>query len=599
MGTIIFQSLLVIAFFAIHSLVPAQSTPRVWAGGAETLFLAGDGIFHRMGQNIDGKLGLGDKHSRYLPVSSPAMAQVGAVGIGSRSIRVAKSDGTLWVAGFHYVNPGVSGLTSLHFTQAETSTDWAMVGEGDGHTVAIKNDGSLWAWGVGAAGQLGLGSTSNVSAPTRVGTWGDWTSLSVRNSVNYALRADGTMWRWGSLHGVAPTQFGSGGVWRSVAICDFHGLGIQSDGSLWAWGQNTYGQLGRGNKTDSTIPVRVGTANNWVRAAAGKYFSLGLRADGSLWAWGANFSGQLGDGSTSERTTPVQVMAGTTWAAVAAGDDHAVALRSDQAVFTWGSNAYGQLGRTGANATSPVMVDLISRPDVAVTIPPVDQFILDGASHNFPYTAVGQPLVFSATLLNLGSSPLSITDITLDGAFAHDIALPLQILPSGRQDFRITSTAANGGNFSAPLTIVTNDPDEANFDITFRSRVFADNVDTDNDGLSDAAEWHLSGFGFQWNVPNPNLLEILVNEGHRAGVHTESNFLKGDARSATGKRAPASGMATIRLRLEQGADLNSLEPTAMQDVLITPEGKLQIPVGTPGTTGFFRFALESLPAPAP
>ncbi|WP_295612432.1 hypothetical protein [uncultured Lamprocystis sp.] len=131
------------------------------------------------------------------------------------------------------------------------------------HSMAIKTDGNLWAWGWNSHGQLGDDTTTDRSTPVQV------------------------------LTGVA-----------AVAAGEAHTLAIKTDGSLWAWGWNWNGQLGDGT-TDHFTPVQVLTGVAAV--AAGYLHSLALKTDGSLWAWGYNSVGALGDGTTTDHLSPVPV----------------------------------------------------------------------------------------------------------------------------------------------------------------------------------------------------------------------------------------------------------------------------------------------------
>lgn len=192
-----------------------------------------------------------------------------------------------------------------------TSADWAAVAAGYEHSLALKTDGSLWAWGGNMFGQLGLRDTHKRLKPVRVGTGRAWATISAADQ-SLALKRDGSLWAWGSnefgqlglgdtRNRLRPARVGTQKDWTAIAAGGFHSLGLQSDGSLWAWGEKFAGGLGK------LTPTRVGTGNDWTAIAAGYEHSLALKADGSLWAWGWNYWGDLGLGDTHDRLKPTRV----------------------------------------------------------------------------------------------------------------------------------------------------------------------------------------------------------------------------------------------------------------------------------------------------
>ncbi len=143
-----------------------------------------------------------------------------------------------------------------------------LVAGGNSHSLAIRADGTLWAWGGNTYGQLGLEDTADRLTPVRVG----------------------------------------GGNWVAVAAGFAHTLAIRADGTLWAWGRNNQGQLGVNDTTNRFVPTQEYRGfSDWAGVAAGHYHSLGRRTDGTCWTWGANTHGQLGQGDTTSRPAPTQV----------------------------------------------------------------------------------------------------------------------------------------------------------------------------------------------------------------------------------------------------------------------------------------------------
>jgi alpha-tubulin suppressor-like RCC1 family protein len=204
------------------------------------------------------------------------------------------------------------------------------IAAGDYYSLALKEDGTIVAWGNNSYGQLGDGTTNERNTPVQVQNLG--------------------------------------GV-KVISAGRAHSLALKEDGTVVAWGYNQFGQLGDGTTTQRNTPVQVKgypptnepvssssaasfTWDTWdnnlsgVKAiSAGEYHSLAVKEDGTVFAWGYNSYGQLGDGTTTfYRTTLVQVQNLSGVKAVAAGANHSLALKEDGTVQAWGHNEYGQLG---------------------------------------------------------------------------------------------------------------------------------------------------------------------------------------------------------------------------------------------------------------
>ena len=237
------------------------------------------------------------------------------------------------------------------------------------HNVALKADGSVWGWGLNTNKQLGDGTTTNRTQPVQVqGLTGTFVSVAAGGYHSLALRDDGTLWAWGANGNGQLGDGTSGGdkapvqvqnLFNVVAMAGGAGfsLGLESDGDVWAWGHNYYCQLGNSSYNPSGLPVRVTTADpalpyltNVVAIAAGQFSGLAVRGDGSVWAWGNNAHGRLGDGTTTERCRAVKIALpdGAVAVDVSMGDNHSLALLSNGTVLAWGHNGHGQLGTGGS-----------------------------------------------------------------------------------------------------------------------------------------------------------------------------------------------------------------------------------------------------------
>ncbi|MBM2815382.1 MAG: C-terminal target protein [Ignavibacteria bacterium] len=323
------------------------------------------------GSNNYGQLGDGTQSDKSSPIQIGNGTNWTSIsGGGAQHTLAIKSDGTLWAWGGNaYGQLGDGTITDKNTpVQIGSGTNWVKVSCGGAHTLAIKSDGTLWAWGRNIAGQLGDGTTTDKSTPVQIGTGTNWVVVSCAYGHTLAIKNDGTLWAWGwniagqlgdgtLVNKSSPVRIGSGTNWALVSCRGSYTLAIKSDGTLWAWGDNDYGQLGDGTIIDRISPVQIGSGTNWETVYCGGQHTLAIKTEGTLWAWGENNFGKLGDGTSTQRNAPVQIGSGTNWLSVTCGDWHTIAIKNDGTLWAWGNNSYGQLGDgTTTNQNSPVQI---------------------------------------------------------------------------------------------------------------------------------------------------------------------------------------------------------------------------------------------------
>ena len=358
----------------------------VAAGSRHTVVLKSDGTVWAFGFNGYGQLGDATTEERRTPVQvvgptapDPALTEVVAIAAGFWHTLALKRDRTVWAWGLNNIGQlgnGTVGGTWTRPGQVLASDATALgnvvaIAAGTNHSLALKADGSIWAWGSNFNGELGDGGTTPQPRAIQVPNLSGVTAIAAGMSHNLALKTDGaptgTAWSWG-LNTDGQLGDGTNETRRvpfavrsdviSVVAGSSHSLVVLADGVVLGAGANSDGQLGDGTTDPRSNLVPVFPIAGIRTLAAGTHHTLGARDDGTVWGAGANPHGELGDQTTTPRTQPVRALWVSDALSVAVSRDyfdfreHSVALGADGRVWTWGSNYYGELGHgTGAGDT--------------------------------------------------------------------------------------------------------------------------------------------------------------------------------------------------------------------------------------------------------
>ena len=249
-----------------------------------SLAIKSDGTLWAWGDNSNGQLGLGDIISRSSPVQVGALTNWLTIASGEHTLAV-KTDGTLWAWGRN--NNGQLGLGNLTSysspKQVGALTTWLTATAGRyTNSAAVTTAGRLFTWGNGAPyGQLGLGNTTNYSSPKLVGALTNWLTVSSGSGHVLARKTDGTLWAWGrnaqgqlgvnlstAINYSSPKQIGSLTTWSSVVAGALTSYALRSDKTIWSWGSGEFGGGGLGNTTYYSSPKQIGALTTWLGITA-------------------------------------------------------------------------------------------------------------------------------------------------------------------------------------------------------------------------------------------------------------------------------------------------------------------------------------------
>ncbi|HPI18929.1 MAG TPA: T9SS type A sorting domain-containing protein [Candidatus Kapabacteria bacterium] len=197
-----------------------------------------------------------------------------------------KNDYTLWKFYFEYYDT----QEPVPF-QIGQSNEWSSISART-HCLALKKDGTLWAWGNNSYGQLGNGTTEDIEEPFQIGNDNNWASVHCGYYFSMALKKDGSLWAWGSnsygqlgdgtrINSPKPIRIGADNDWKSISCRENHVLAIKQDSTLWGWGYNGDYQFGDGSQINKFVPTQLGTSNNWISASGGAYHSAALALPGN------------------------------------------------------------------------------------------------------------------------------------------------------------------------------------------------------------------------------------------------------------------------------------------------------------------------------
>ena len=290
----------------LDTLTPVQGLPKARAVAvgdpAHSMVLGADGRVYVWGNNSFGFLGgtdRGPKHVREEPTPVERLGQVIGIAACRNAGSALQADGTVWMWGAD--QQGVMATGKL-FPLGDTAKEYYQPRRVDGlqdvvqiacggmYMLALRNDGTVWAWGRNKDGELGLGDTLSRAVPTQIASLANVTRVVATDAISAARLTDGSWRAWGYVPGTDKPVLTPSVLTPNLqdTIDLGHGIALLRDGTVMTWGSNMFGALGTGKNVDATSKrgVRVKTLSSMTRVWGGGHRALALKSDGTLFLWG-------------------------------------------------------------------------------------------------------------------------------------------------------------------------------------------------------------------------------------------------------------------------------------------------------------------------
>ncbi len=377
---------------------------RVASSGEHTLILKNDGTVWAWGRNDKGQLGDTTTSDSIVPIQvkdNTGSDLTGIIAISARTtfVLALKNDGTVWAWGEnHYAQLGRGSTAPAYEKQAvQTNITGTVVqiSAGGLHALALKDDGTVWGWGRNHREQVLKGGADPILSPvatiapnSKMIACGAYHSIVATTDNKVLTWGDN---QYGQLGDNTWTSKGDpeltfGGLLNNPSIIVggyTHNIVKLANGDLYSWGNNKHGQLGIGHASTVIIPNLISSGTNIYQISGSKDFSICLTYNGELYAMGRNNYGQIGDSTTTSEFLPMDTGL-SGYKQIAVGREHVVALGNDNKVYTWGKDTYGQLGNGAAGDSDvPVQVSVITNNVMSIASGEYHSCAIDNTNNLF------------------------------------------------------------------------------------------------------------------------------------------------------------------------------------------------------------------------
>ena len=297
-----------------------------------------DGTLWSWGQNGYGQLGQNQNETGIYQISSPTQIGSGTdwsneISRGNTFASAIKTDGTLWMWGQNQTATLGQNSKTNYSSPVQVPGTWSKAYTGGGFAAGIKTDNTLWMWGYNSSGQLGQNEVSptfgGYSSPVQIP--GTWSKAHVGNKHTLAIKTDGTLWAWGdgsagplgqnqpnTADYSSPVQI-PGTDWSDCWASEARSTAITTNGELFIWGANTKGLLGQNQAQpaydNASSPIQIAGTTWSTFHFIGNAGWRALKTDGTLWGCGQlNYGAKLHETVPSDGvSSPIQLGSDATW----------------------------------------------------------------------------------------------------------------------------------------------------------------------------------------------------------------------------------------------------------------------------------------------
>jgi alpha-tubulin suppressor-like RCC1 family protein len=430
------------------------------------------------GINDFGQLGNGNMMTpQPLPLNI-GQPQITGINAGFNHTIALQANGTLLSWGNNNLGKlgNNSTIDSPSPVPVQNLTGVVAVAAGEIHSLALKDDGTVWVWGSNSSGQLGDGTNdfNPHPLPVQVPVLSNIIAISAHLNHSLALKADGTVWAWGAndfgqignntVGGTVspPTQVMNLSNVIAIAAGFQHNAALKSDGTVWVWGRNAEGEIGN-NTTTTTgcqcqpLPLQT-TISGVSQITAGFFNTAAVKPNGDVFVWGSNNFGQIGNGTTGGNLPlPVQSAVSNVIELKMRGY-HIFARINDGSVRAWGYNGDGELG----DGTTTNTGCLCQPSPVTTSVGTGNALVNSGyfygftAKPQFPTNAgLNQSLYGDKVTFNFDSVTSSgTTSYTAIDPTSTGLTVPVgYTIQANQPAYNITTTAATSGNINVCLEV--------------------------------------------------------------------------------------------------------------------------------------------------